>query len=235
MKFIAHRGACLEYQEDTLPALERGADYGAYAVECDPRYTSDGRLVIFHDNDLKRLADDERRVDELTYEEMKASLAGAGKTLNTFDEIITGFSGRCPVLFDLSFNPEDDVFFRELAASGFNCIVGVHDPKEAELAGRHFDKNRILAFMRRPENIEDYVNAGAGILRLWEQWLPEFSVAEARQLIPADRQIWIMSCDKSIKHPLFCMNSSEEQVEKLTAMGVDGILLNDIAMAARFM
>lgn len=235
MKFIAHRGACLEAQEDTLAALELGAEYGAFAVECDPRYTADGKLVIFHDNDLKRLADDDRRVDELTFDEMKKALKKAGKTVNTFDETVNNYKGRSAVLFDLSFDAADEAFFRDLAALPLNSIAGVHDPAEAELARRFLPAERVLAFMKHPEDIDDYAAAGAGIIRLWEHWLDDFSIAEARKHIPSDREIWIMTRDKSIHHPLFCMNGSREQIEKLISLGADGMLLNDIALAKEYM
>jgi glycerophosphoryl diester phosphodiesterase len=67
MKYIAHRGACLEEKENTLAALEKGAAYGAYAVECDPQFTRDGAAILFHDPDLKRMADDPRRIADLAY------------------------------------------------------------------------------------------------------------------------------------------------------------------------
>lgn len=235
MKFIAHRGACLEAQEDTLDALEKASSYGAFAVECDPRYTKDGVLVVFHDNDLRRLASDERRIDELTFEEMKSALAKVGKTVNTFNEIVESYRGGSAVLFDLSFEATDESFFRELAEKPLNSVVGVHDPREAELARRWLPRERVLAFMKHPEDIDEYVRADVGNIRLWEHWLGDFPIAEARKHIPPETEIWIMSCDKSIHHPLFCMNGSPEQIEKLISQGADAMLLNDIAAAKKYM
>ena len=54
MKYIAHRGASLIRQENTVESLVCGAELGAYAVECDIRVTADGRYIIFHDPDLAR-------------------------------------------------------------------------------------------------------------------------------------------------------------------------------------
>ena len=54
MKFVAHRGASIEAQENTLEALRLGARLGAYACECDIRVTKDKSYVLFHDSDLVR-------------------------------------------------------------------------------------------------------------------------------------------------------------------------------------
>jgi glycerophosphoryl diester phosphodiesterase len=46
---IAHRGACWELPENTLPAFERAVELGADYVEFDVHATRDGRLVVCHD------------------------------------------------------------------------------------------------------------------------------------------------------------------------------------------
>lgn len=46
---IAHRGACWDEPENTLPAFERAIDVGADYVEFDVRAASDGTLVCAHD------------------------------------------------------------------------------------------------------------------------------------------------------------------------------------------
>ena len=40
IKFIAHRGASVEAQENTLEAIRLGATLGAYACEADLRITA---------------------------------------------------------------------------------------------------------------------------------------------------------------------------------------------------
>lgn len=231
MKLIAHRGACLEKQEDTLAALELGSEYGAFAVECDPRYTADNVAVIFHDGDLARLTGDPRKVCDLTLEEMRTVLAQSGKTVTTLEELLTTYRGKSAVLFDLPHNALDESLYAMLAAAPFHAIAGVHAVAEAEMARKFFAQEDILAFMPKPDMAEAFAAAGAGNIRLWENWLPENPISEVRKRIPADREIWIMSNDKTVHHPLFCMNGSAESLKKLRDMGAEGVLLNDIAMA----
>jgi len=229
-QLIAHRGASCEVQENTLAALELAASLGADAIECDPRYTKDGHLVIFHDNELSRLAYDPRSVSELTLSEMREALALAGKALTTQEELETSYSSQVPVLFDLSFSPTDDIFFRHLATLPFPVIAGVHTPEEARLAVGALGSERVLAFMPKPEDFPLYGDAGCGILRLWEGWLDRYTPVMLKEKYPSTK-VWIMSHNPAIHHPLFCMNGSDASIDRAIALGADGMLLNDIRRA----
>ncbi len=52
---VAHRGGSGLAPENTLVAFERAAALGADAVEIDVRLTSDGTVVVFHDEETARL------------------------------------------------------------------------------------------------------------------------------------------------------------------------------------
>ena len=51
---FAHRGAKRVAPENTLPAFEAAIRLGADGVELDVQYSSDGKLVIFHDLNLEK-------------------------------------------------------------------------------------------------------------------------------------------------------------------------------------
>lgn len=69
----AHRG--LHSNEGGVPenslAAFAAATKAGYGVELDVQFTADRKIVVFHDNDLKRMCGVDRRVDELTYDELK--------------------------------------------------------------------------------------------------------------------------------------------------------------------
>ena len=229
MKFIAHRGASCEKQEDTLEALHLASGLGAFAVECDPRKAKDG-IVIFHDHDLTRLAGDPARVEDLTISEIRGKLAAKGLALTTLDELLENYRGRASILLDFCFAP-DYALLGRLRATGLPLIMGVHAPDEARRAAKFFPPERILAFMPRPGELPAFSEAGAGILRFWEQWEEVGRIREIKASLPRPAEIFIMSCDPAIKHPLRCMDGSEDSLRRLAALGADGVLLNDIRMA----
>src|SRR5205085_81744 len=55
VRVYAHRGASLEFPENTLPAFRRALDLGADALETDVHVTADGVLVLSHDPDGGRV------------------------------------------------------------------------------------------------------------------------------------------------------------------------------------
>lgn len=51
-RIIAHRGASAHAPENTVAAFERAIELGADEIELDVRLSSDGRVVVFHDDRL---------------------------------------------------------------------------------------------------------------------------------------------------------------------------------------
>lgn len=52
---IAHRGASMHAPENTMAAIRKAVDDGANWVEIDVQETADGKVVVFHDSDFKRV------------------------------------------------------------------------------------------------------------------------------------------------------------------------------------
>ena len=238
MKLIAHRGASLEEQEDTLESLQLGADLGADAVECDPRVTGDGTVVLFHDDDLKRLAGDRRRVNTLTLAEMKEVMGKRGLRVTTLNEVFEKYGRETPILLDLTTGDgrtgapcltADDSFFEKLSEVPLNFICGIHFPEEAESASKYFPPEKILAFMPEKDRYEEFFRAGAGIIRLWEHWLDEVKPADVKEKCPG-ADVYIMS-----NRPETGADGTPESVRFAEAIGADGVLLNDIRMAVSVM
>lgn len=89
-EIVAHRGASADAPENTMRAFELAREQGADMVELDVQMSADGRLVVFHDDDLRRCTNIAEvfsgRADEplcaFTFDELRAlqahrSLPGA--------------------------------------------------------------------------------------------------------------------------------------------------------------
>ncbi len=71
-RFQGHRGYWKGgAQENTLASFKAAKERGLQMVEMDVHLSSDGQVVVFHDADLKRLAGDSRRVDQVNAAELK--------------------------------------------------------------------------------------------------------------------------------------------------------------------
>ena len=54
MKIFAHRGYSGKYPENTMLAFKKALDIGVYGIELDVHKSKDGKLVVIHDEDIKR-------------------------------------------------------------------------------------------------------------------------------------------------------------------------------------
>lgn len=235
MKLIAHRGASLERPENTIDSLEYGSELGAFAVECDVRMTKDGRYVIFHDDNLKRLGNDDRAVSDVTFDEMNSILDAKRHHLMTLDELFT-YRGEAFVLLHIKLDNPDEGFFRNLYDSPVRFICGTTKAEMTRTAAKVFPSERILAFMETGNTREEILDgarahfgAGAGIIRLWEQWLKDVTPDDVREICPG-AEVFIMSND-----PVTGMNGNKESLDNLVRLGADGVLLNDIRLGVEYM
>lgn len=70
--YIAHRGANQLAMENTLEAFELAYQSGIRAMELDLQLTRDGEVIVFHDDNLMRLAGQEVAVIDLMLSEIRA-------------------------------------------------------------------------------------------------------------------------------------------------------------------
>lgn len=68
---IAHRGFSDQYPENTLEAFIQAYKIGFDGAETDVHLTKDGRLVLIHDEDIKRTSDGRGYVKDMTLEELR--------------------------------------------------------------------------------------------------------------------------------------------------------------------
>ncbi len=98
---FAHRGAKRVAPENTLPAFEAAIRLGADGVELDVQYSSDGKLVIFHDFNLEKTSNGTGRVVSHTFDDLRKLDAGshfspefAGTQIPTLDEVLDLAQGQ---------------------------------------------------------------------------------------------------------------------------------------------
>ena len=74
--FVAHRGLHDSEKgivENTLPAFQAAIDAG-YNIELDVQLTKDGKLVVYHDDNFKRVCGIEADVDSFDYDYIKKNV-----------------------------------------------------------------------------------------------------------------------------------------------------------------
>ena len=70
-EITAHRGSSVTAPENTIPAIEKAMEAMADSVEIDVQMTSDGVIVLGHDASLKRVAGVNRSIASMTFAQLE--------------------------------------------------------------------------------------------------------------------------------------------------------------------
>lgn len=101
---IAHRGLHSNRSgapENSMAAFCKAVEAG-YGIELDVQRTSDGKLVVFHDMNLKRMTGEDGRLTEYTYEELLAfPLGQSQERIPLFEDVLKMVDGRVPMVIEI--------------------------------------------------------------------------------------------------------------------------------------
>ncbi len=71
MKKLAHRGYSAKYPENTMVAFMKAYEVGFDGVETDVHLTSDGEMVLIHDEKINRTSTGKGYVKDMTFSELR--------------------------------------------------------------------------------------------------------------------------------------------------------------------
>lgn len=234
---FAHRGAKRVAPENTLPAFEAAIRLGADGVELDVQYSSDGKLVIFHDLNLEKTSDGTGRVSAHTFEELRQLDAGshfdpafAGTPIPTLDEVLDLAKGKLLVNIEL----------KSLDIS--NAKLGV-DVVEAVRAHKMVDEVVISSFnpfaLRRSKRAGPEIEH-ALLLDLdttgWTRWGLTLRHSLADGLHPSTEMAdaAYVAAAKRRKMPVRVWTVNDEaDMRRLAGLGVDAIISDTPDVALR--
>ena len=144
-----HRGSRAHAPENTMAGFARAVALGADLIELDVRLTRDGEMVIIHDATVDRTTDGTGRVDERTWEEMRALDAGvrygasfAGERFPSLGEVLDWARGRVYLAVEVKVPPPLDpaVLVRiavAIAAAGMADQVTMHYIPQPDISAVH--------------------------------------------------------------------------------------------------
>ena len=114
-KIIAHRGVFDNEKviENTIPSFKKAVQYH-YPIELDVQLTTDNQIVVFHDDDLKRLAKKNGIIQEMKYSELKKIKLGKTTShIPLLSEVLPIINEK--VLLDIEIKPtkrrKDTLFY----------------------------------------------------------------------------------------------------------------------------
>lgn len=142
-RLYAHRG--LHDQkggatENSMKAFALAVEAG-YGIELDVQHTKDDKLVVCHDGSLKRVCGVDKRILDLTYDELCGISLPDGTHVPLFKDVLELVDGRVPLIVEVKHygSPTHNAeAAREALRSykGAYCVESFHP-----LAVRYFRKN----------------------------------------------------------------------------------------------
>jgi glycerophosphoryl diester phosphodiesterase len=168
---IAHRGASGERPENTLPAYDLAVEQRADMIEIDLHRTSDGAIVVAHDECLPGLPAD-RSIGAATLAQVRAVDAGGGARIPTLEEVLDRFGSR--IAFNL-----------EIKYGSRGPYSGIEAATLAALEVRRLGKTILFSsfddgVLRRLRDLSPRARLGVLVSPRWpEGWLERCAVVGA--------------------------------------------------------
>lgn len=228
---IAHRGACTERPENTAAAFRLAAEQRADAVELDVMRCKSGELVVFHDDDLRRLAGRPERLRETPWSVLREVRIG-GEPIPTLAEVYAALPAHVLVNVELK-SPErhglaqlgallDDGLAAEVAR-----FLDEHELGARTLVSS-FDPILLGRFRRRAPRVATgllFQHEMAWPLREgWSaSWLRSEAVHPESVLVDARRVASWHDAGRAVN--VWTVDEPRE-IAWLAALGVDGVITN---------
>ena len=124
---IAHRGVHNQEKgiiENTLEAFQKAIEKN-YNIELDLHCTKDGEVIVFHDDNLKRITGMDKDVKDATFEEIQEL-----SIIPRFSDVLKLVDGKVPILIELKTDNK----------------VGILESKTMELLKNYKGKYAIQSF-----------------------------------------------------------------------------------------
>jgi glycerophosphoryl diester phosphodiesterase len=106
---FGHRGACAHAPENTLASFQKAYEEGAEAIELDVKVSSDGEVIVMHDQTLNRTTDGSGDLRKFTLAQLRKLDAGSkfneafkGEKIPTLREVLEHFGRKMKINIELT-------------------------------------------------------------------------------------------------------------------------------------
>lgn len=228
MIIIAHRCGTDKFEEQTIAAARNSLALGANYVEVDIRFTADNVPVVIHDPTPAGLYGVITPVCRITADSFCSMrrLADPSVCGHRFEDYIK--CGIKPMLFHCKEGGPRLLMIVEMCKKAgilSDVVFGVSRIEDVCLLKETDSSIKVLAFMHRDWMINDFAQAGADYIRLWEGWLTPENIDAVSK---AGKKLWIMSNCGDVGEV------DDDSYEKYEKTGAHGVLINRVAPAVEY-
>jgi len=98
---IGHRGAAGYVTENTLKSIKKAMDIGVDIIEVDVRETKDGKIILLHDDNFKRLAGVDIRAKDLAYSDILNKIYFNGEKVPLLTDALNLIDGKVGLFIEI--------------------------------------------------------------------------------------------------------------------------------------
>jgi glycerophosphoryl diester phosphodiesterase len=98
---IAHRGAKAYEPENTLQAFQKALDLNSDGIELDVHLSSDGHIIVIHDETIDKMTNGKGAVNTLSLSELKSFLIADKHQIPTLKEVFDLVNKKCFINIEL--------------------------------------------------------------------------------------------------------------------------------------
>lgn len=244
---IAHRGGTDLGPESVMPTFQAAWDAGVDMLETDIRRTSDGVLIVHHDDTVDRTTDGTGVVSELTWDEIGALDAGytwtrdgettpargTGIRIPTLEELLEQLPAEAIINIDIKSRHPDApsevaALIRDYGAEGRVCVGS-------------FDAVVALEFQSLlPDSCTYYSEGAARWLILGDllpfanttaPWFHLIQVPEQQAGIQIVTESFVRRAHRRNQLVFVWTVNDRERMDALYDMGVDGLITDEVMEA----
>ena len=96
-----------------------------YGIELDVQMTADGKVVVVHDFNLKRISGVDKEIDQCTYEELQEyPIYGSDQRVPLFEDVLKAVDGKVPLIVELKYKEGSKIC--EKAQEILNGYTGIY-------------------------------------------------------------------------------------------------------------
>jgi glycerophosphoryl diester phosphodiesterase len=207
---IGHRGAAGLAVENTIVAIRKALELGVKIVEVDVRLTSDRKIVVFHDEDLKRLAGVDKKIRDLTLRDLREVRIN-NEGIPTLDEVLAEVSGKAGILIEIKEEGWEDLVvssIKQNKAVDWSAVISFHEGAVQKVKLLYSRIPTGLIYAIPPGKVIDAKRLMASMV------LPNYRILTNKHLEFAHKQ--------GLKVVTWTVNEPSKALE-LALAGVDGI------------
>ena len=234
---FGHRGASAHAPENTISSFELALVQGADAIELDVKLSSDGVVVVHHDDTVDRTTNGTGRIKDLTLAELKTLDAGSffsekfkGEKIPTLEEVFEAVGTRTFINVELT----NYKTRRDHLVETVSMLVKKHQMQKRVIFSSFFASNLSKASSYLPE-VPRGLLALKGFLGAWARsfgfvfgkyqalhpYLSDMTQQEVSRVHRLNRRIHVWTVNQA------------EDMRRLFGWGVDGIFTDDPQLAGR--